>query len=445
MDRQEIYMELKMKYEELVDYLLQKYGGAIYDYFPNEECRSKNKKVTRTGEGLYCHHIDEDKGGNLANPWQARMQPFEWQKKERLVYCNILEHLILHIKIAVLRQRKLLYKPRDINGFFTTGGIYMLCEDINNMFANQVVSPLWKKYCFNNISENYKEYIDILRALLFYIDENYMGEKDKTAFLHKGNMINIDNNIYTIEDVSNKKDAITVKDITGNERNINQLYYLEEKLEYIDCLDIVVSRMASEGDIFHEKIYNDICHRGETSDIIAWKNALRVDFVGYGYPQYTDIKLESRFGSCNADEYMAKALPMYSTLEFKFEDKKPIFWSGEIPTEAKEYFFIVRVETMFSVKKGVEPFVRYREHDGLRSDRYSKYVGNYLKNDGWVVLETSDIFDKNTGKYYSSYRDHWGNIKNATVKLTLGKYDYELFKRNYDISYLKVLDGCYFI
>ena len=67
MNRKEFKDELKMTYGELQSYLIQKYGGAKCDYFVNPECKSKNKKVSRTSEGLYCHHMDEDKGGNLEN------------------------------------------------------------------------------------------------------------------------------------------------------------------------------------------------------------------------------------------------------------------------------------------------------------------------------------------------------------------------------------------
>jgi len=120
--RAEIVKEMSMPYETLVEYLLVKYGGAIGDYFSTPECKTKNKKAVRTAEGLYCHHIDEDKGGNLSNPCSARRQPFEWQKKERLVYCNLLEHLILHIKIAILRQKTKFKKPLTSKIFLLQAG-----------------------------------------------------------------------------------------------------------------------------------------------------------------------------------------------------------------------------------------------------------------------------------------------------------------------------------
>ncbi len=134
MDRNEIIKEMHMTYNDLLAYLIQKYGGALYDYFVNEECRTNNKKVSRTKEGLYCHHMDEDKGTLLSHPEYAKSQPFDWQKKERLVYCNILEHLILHIKISVLRENLLL-----------TPGVFYICRDINDMFIKKGTSVAWKK------------------------------------------------------------------------------------------------------------------------------------------------------------------------------------------------------------------------------------------------------------------------------------------------------------
>ena len=157
MNREEINKELSMTYEGLTEYLIQKYGAVQYDYFCTSECRSKNKKVTRTSEGLYCHHIDEDKGDLLSHPKAAQRSPFDWQMKERLVYCNALEHLILHIKIAVLRQKKKLIKPLDIDAFLRPG-IHLICGEINDMFLNEGTKIIWKKRCFEEIKENYEEY-----------------------------------------------------------------------------------------------------------------------------------------------------------------------------------------------------------------------------------------------------------------------------------------------
>ena len=52
---------MEMNYDEFVSYLLKKYGPAKYDYFTNATCKTKSKRISRTKEGLFCHHIDEDK------------------------------------------------------------------------------------------------------------------------------------------------------------------------------------------------------------------------------------------------------------------------------------------------------------------------------------------------------------------------------------------------
>ena len=85
MDKNEIKEELAMSYQSLCDYLLQKYGCAKGNYFHTENCKSKRKDISRTSDGLICHHIREDRGGNLSETTSASLQPFEWQKKENLV------------------------------------------------------------------------------------------------------------------------------------------------------------------------------------------------------------------------------------------------------------------------------------------------------------------------------------------------------------------------
>lgn len=102
---------LSKSYEEVVEYLLNKYGRAKDDYyreksyqkFLNGKIKSIAKgKYSRTNEGLYCHHIDEKSNLNLSNLEYIReyKYSFELQKKERLVYCNLFEHGILHVLIA---------------------------------------------------------------------------------------------------------------------------------------------------------------------------------------------------------------------------------------------------------------------------------------------------------------------------------------------------------
>ena len=180
MDKEEIIKEMEMDYDQLVQYLLNKYGGSKYDYFVNESCKTKNKKVTRSNEGLLCHHIDEDKGYCLCSPVAAQCFSFEYQKKERLVYCNYIEHLLLHILIgknSYWRRRSTLESTTAFNLFITPGMGY-ICSDINGLFEKNGSSLKWKQRCYQEIKDNFDDYIFILNSFIEYLFNNYTGKKE---------------------------------------------------------------------------------------------------------------------------------------------------------------------------------------------------------------------------------------------------------------------------
>ena len=60
------------------------------------------------------------------------------------------------------------------------------------------------------------------------------------------------------------------------------------------------------------------------------------------------------------------------------------------------------------------------------------------------MLETSDIYNYEDGRYYSEYYDFDGTLKPATVTLTMTQTDFKLFRDHYDLVDFKILDGCYF-
>jgi len=164
MESVEIQKQLDMTYDDLVCHLLKKYGVAQYDYFLNETCRSKNLKVTRTSEGLLCHHIDEDKAIWLSNSKFAIKSPFEYQKADRLVYCNVLEHLILHIKIV-----------ENFNNDFMLGiggAINFMIPEINDYFNGYKFKDKWMINVYNLIENNFDDYIIILKRFLQIIAEH---------------------------------------------------------------------------------------------------------------------------------------------------------------------------------------------------------------------------------------------------------------------------------
>lgn len=109
---------------------------------------------------------------------------------------------------------------------------------------------------------------------------------------------------------------------------------------------------------------------------------------------------------------------------------KPVFWKGNyIPTEAKRTYYFVRIKTRFYIKENMLPFIQLK---------------NTFKYRATEMLETSDIFNKEDGKYYREYTDFDGNIVPAINEMTMTMTDFTLFLEHYDVEDFEILDGCYF-
>ena len=112
MGKKEKYLDLLTKnYAEAAEVLLKKYGESeddffrekSYERFLNGEIKSIARgKYSRSAEGLECHHIDEDKYANVSSLYAIEDQrpPYKIHTKERLVFCDVVEHAILHTLIA---------------------------------------------------------------------------------------------------------------------------------------------------------------------------------------------------------------------------------------------------------------------------------------------------------------------------------------------------------
>ena len=159
---------LKMSYQDIVSALLKKYGSAKHNYFKDTACKAKNPLVTRTNEGLFCHHIDEDKAIMLCNDKFAVNNPFEYQKAARLVYCNLLEHLLLHVKIAENPNPDA--NENELPGI--GGAINFICKDLNDIYSGKEFADEWRKNVANKVKDNFDDYIIILRYLWNIVEKN---------------------------------------------------------------------------------------------------------------------------------------------------------------------------------------------------------------------------------------------------------------------------------
>ena len=161
---------LNSSYADIVKYLLKKYGAAKHDYFKDTACTTKNPQVSRTAEGLYCHHIDEDKAIMLSNDQYAAANPFDYQKAPRLVYCNILEHLLLHVKIAAEHAEDTI--EGEILGI--GGAVNFICKELNDIYAGKEFADEWRRKTASVVKNNFEDYIMILRYLWDLVEKNPM-------------------------------------------------------------------------------------------------------------------------------------------------------------------------------------------------------------------------------------------------------------------------------
>ncbi len=109
MDNKE-YNEVKeMDYDEFYNYLVAKYGHPDYNYIPlsyplTKSGSSEERRLKRENEGLVEHHYYEKnvEDHELAIYETSVRYPMEYQFKENICFCDLLEHLLLHILIGRL-------------------------------------------------------------------------------------------------------------------------------------------------------------------------------------------------------------------------------------------------------------------------------------------------------------------------------------------------------
>lgn len=161
-----------MSYFDYVSYLKKKYGEATVPYMT--EKFYKNKSVTRTNEGLVCHHVMEVSVSGLYSPKCAKKYSYDYQKPENLVYCNLLEHLLLHLKIAQMQIEKL---DKEWEGkvhsvavsyipVLGMGGIVdSMAPQLNDLYSGYM-GPTWLQACFDVIKDDIYDYFCIMHEVI---------------------------------------------------------------------------------------------------------------------------------------------------------------------------------------------------------------------------------------------------------------------------------------
>ena len=151
------YMQVKdFTYLEYCNYLQNKYGIGLADYMTKGY--NPNKKCKRTNEGLVVHHKKEDCAILLSKKEVAQHYPFEWQEKENLVYCDYLEHLLLHVLICK-------YTPKDKQNL-GIGGVYLIATELNDLYSGWTTQQSWRIACHERVIADKEVYLLILKQFI---------------------------------------------------------------------------------------------------------------------------------------------------------------------------------------------------------------------------------------------------------------------------------------
>ena len=185
----EIEQMLNMSYDECCNFLKQKYGSVKKNFFSNEHCRSKTSGISRGAtDGLQIHHIDEDKALALSNAKSATQYPFEYQLADRLVYCNLLEHLVLHIKIVEYPHPDRLDPNVGIPGM-----VSIIIPQLNDIYSNMQ----YKRDYYIKLAEVVKDQKENYFKCLKYLYNLEVNDTHKTPYSkNNSNLIYKQPNMY---------------------------------------------------------------------------------------------------------------------------------------------------------------------------------------------------------------------------------------------------------
>lgn len=353
MDKIEGYFALLSKsYDEAVEFLLKKNGSAEDDYFREQSyerfLKGEIKKITkgkfsRSVEGLERHHIDENKFLNMTNGSFIKSQkiPFKYHKKERLVFCDVIEHTILHALIAKETSLEFGYPGYKI----------FLSRKIRDWYIDKVIpqKSKWHITCYHKAyitAEDASDLLGKMDSILSAEQEriNHEELEKKKKMIEKGNFRNLTSNSSRHEIVRAMYD-LNKTGALGYLHLFNSLLYSEEYKKRI------VQPVKFE-DFEREMEQYDL-------DGIVRNIQLYIDYVESGISR---------------KEYLFQR-ELFSKTKEEME-------TGRKAQEEKEKQEKVRKEAFYSTypkfeKIGIEYDVKRQEVNGLlfkHNDKYSSFI-----------------------------------------------------------------------
>ena len=179
MDLEEYELVKNYSYDEYCNYLENKYGKCTENYF--SKSFSRNPKVSRTKEGLFAHHRMENIACALSDPETAKYFPYEYQEAKNIIYCDYLEHLLLHILISCIP---------DIDPDLGIGGVDRLISRLDSIYYSDDDYPDWEEECINNIIDDedvYKILLERANDRSVLLEHNIAVYKELDEYLRHSN------------------------------------------------------------------------------------------------------------------------------------------------------------------------------------------------------------------------------------------------------------------
>lgn len=155
------YLSVKnYTYLEYCEYLQNKYGIGLSDYMTKSY--NPKPKCKRTKEGLLAHHKREDQMIMLSTKEYAEKCPFEWQLKENIIYCDYLEHLLLHVLICKYPSNEKI----DMFDVGIGGVINFIVPELNDLYSGWITNQSWRKVCHSVVIQDKNVYLAILKQFI---------------------------------------------------------------------------------------------------------------------------------------------------------------------------------------------------------------------------------------------------------------------------------------
>lgn len=148
----------KNLYNEFVNNLKKKYGSVDKPYFTNKECK-KISKLPDSKKHLSRHHIFENQFPNLSGD-KAKNLDWKYQLPDALVYCNMIEHIILHLIIFYCYKQQNYDVVGSARGWFKNVALFYEKKQITESpsLENYIAidTKIWKNI-YLKLKDNFPE------------------------------------------------------------------------------------------------------------------------------------------------------------------------------------------------------------------------------------------------------------------------------------------------